>query len=140
MKPETKDRIYTLFTVVIVVLLLVGGLVKAAPLYRKYLMLKDKEAERDARIREVEQRTAELNNLIINFGTTDESVESAARAELRYPPDETIFVFHGVEGRFENVISILCVCYFQFRTGKVARGRNEIRIFALPHASVCVAF
>ena len=97
MKHETKDRIYTLFTVVIVVLLLVGGLVKAAPLYRKYLMLKDKEAERDARIREVEQRTAELNNLIINFGTTDESVESAARAELRYPPDETIFVFHGVE-------------------------------------------
>ena len=55
------------------------------------------EEDIHARIREVEQRTAELNNLIINFGTTDESVESAARAELRYPPDETIFVFHGVE-------------------------------------------
>lgn len=97
MKPETKDRIYTLFTIVIVVLLLVGGLVKAGPLYRKYAMLRSQDAERDARIREVEQRTAELNNLIINFGTTDESVESAARAEGRYPPDETIFIFHGAE-------------------------------------------
>lgn len=97
MKPETKDRIYTLFTVAIVILVLVGGLVKAAPLYRKYLMLKEQEAERDVQIRETEQRTAELNNRIINFGTTDESVESAARADHRYPADETIFVFDGTD-------------------------------------------
>lgn len=99
MKVEVKDRIYTIFTILVVMVVIAYALVKAGPLYRKYVMLKEQDADRDARIHEVELRTAELNEAINAFGTSDESVESAARAEHRYPPNETVFIFERSGGR-----------------------------------------
>lgn len=98
MKVEVKDRIYTVFTIIIVMLVIAAALVKAGPLYRKYVMLKEQDAERDAKIHAVELKTAELNESINTFGTSDESVESAARAEHRYPPNETVFIFERSGG------------------------------------------
>ena len=99
MKVEIKDRIYTVFTILIVMLVIAAALVKAGPLYKKYVMLKEQDADRDARIHAIEVKTAELNESINTFGTSDESVESAARAEYRYPPNETIFIFERPGGR-----------------------------------------
>lgn len=97
MKAEYKDRIHVIFTVTVILLILAGGLVKAAPRYRKYQMLKAQDAERDAMIHETERKTADLMDAINNFGTTDESVELAARAEHLYHPNETIFVFEPAD-------------------------------------------
>lgn len=99
MKLEVKDRVYTVFTILVVMLVIAAALVKAGPLYRKYVMLKEQDADRDAKIHEIELKTAELNEAINTFGTSDESVESAARAEYRYPPNETVFIFERTGGR-----------------------------------------
>ncbi len=98
MKSESKNRVLTFFTILIMMVLLVFALVKGGPLYNRYVELKKKDSARDVKIREIEIKTAELNEAINTFGTSDESVESAARAERRYPPNETIYIFERPNG------------------------------------------
>ncbi len=81
------------FTVVIVLLLLAGGLVKFAPRFRQYLQLKEQDAAREMKIRDIERRTAETIEMERRFNTDVESVEAVARENHRYSPRETVYIF-----------------------------------------------
>ncbi len=94
MKDESRDRLYTLFTGVIMLLVCVCGIVKFAPQYKRQTMLKEQDAERDARIRETERLTAEKRDLERRFNTDPECVQSVARENRLYHPREVVFLFN----------------------------------------------
>jgi len=99
MKEEVKDKVYTAFTVAVVLLILVGGLVKASPRYSQYRSLKRQVADREAKIADRERRIAELNEMQRRFQSDREFVESIARQNRRVYPGELVFVFDGGQGQ-----------------------------------------
>ena len=93
MKDETKDKIYTILTVTLVLLVLAGGLVKASPRYSQYRALKAKVAAIEAKASETARTTAELVEKQRRFQTDREFVESIARQNHRVYPGELVFLF-----------------------------------------------
>ena len=93
MKDETKDKIYTILTVTLVLLVLAGDLVKASPRYSQYRALKAKVAAIEAKASETARKTAELVEKQRRFQTDREFVESIARQNHRVYPGELVFLF-----------------------------------------------
>ncbi len=89
------DRVYTAFTVVVVMLVLAGGLVKLYPLYTQYRSLSRQAAALDRKTEDVERQTAELNEKQRLFQTDREFLESIARQNHRVYPGEIVFLFEG---------------------------------------------
>ncbi len=99
MKEVSIDKLYTAFTVVVVLLVLAGGLVKLYPLYTQYRSLGRQVAALEQKTEETERRTAALNEKQRLFQTDREFVESIARQNHRVYPGELVFVFEDGKAR-----------------------------------------
>ncbi len=98
MKEDSKDSLYTFFALAVIALVVVWGGIKAYPHYVRFRALKGQIAERDALIREKEDRLSKIAEMQRRFQTDSEFVEAVARQNHRYYPGELVFVFEN-EGR-----------------------------------------
>ncbi len=95
MKDESRNRIYVLFTGLVMFLVLAAGAVKFVPQYNRYQKLKEQDAERDAKIRSTERKIAERKDMERRFNSDAECVKSVARENHLYHPHEVVFLFGG---------------------------------------------
>lgn len=93
MKDGLKEKIGRLITVVLVVLVAIGGLVTAWPSYLRSRSLKIQDAELSARIEEKKREIAKLKENQDRFRTDSEFVENIARQNRRVFPGELVFIF-----------------------------------------------
>ena len=93
MKEQTKDKIYTVSTVVVIIAILLVGVFNWLPVLRHRLGLKNKEAAILAEIEEVNRENLEYSERIRRFQSQSEQVESVARQDHRVYPGEVVYVF-----------------------------------------------
>lgn len=99
MKENTKDKIYTVFTIVVILIVLAVGIFNWLPVLRQYFGLKEKDAALTARIEAVNRENAEYNERIRRFKTQPEQVESVARQDNRVYPGEVVYLFPEGNGK-----------------------------------------
>ncbi len=95
MKEGLKERVFRAFTVALVLLVLVGGLVVAWPSYVRGRALKRRGQEMSALIEAKKQEIAALVENQRRFRTDRDFVESIARKKDRVLPGELVFIFKG---------------------------------------------
>ncbi len=93
MKENTKDKIYTIFTVVVILLVLIIGVFNWLPVLRRHSNLKDKEADLTAKIEEVKSENDKVSEARNRFKSSSEQVEAVARQDHRVYPGEVVYKF-----------------------------------------------
>ena len=93
MKEGFKERIFRAFTVALVLLVLVGGLVVARPSYMRSRALKRRSQEMSSLIEAKKQDIAVLLENQRRFKTDRDFVEAIARKNGRVLPGELVFIF-----------------------------------------------
>lgn len=93
MKENTKDKIYTFSTVVVILIVLAVGFFNWLPVLRRYFGLKEREMAVVAEIEEVNRENNEYGERIRRFQSQSEQVESVARQDHRVYPGEVVYVF-----------------------------------------------
>lgn len=93
MKENTKDKIYTFFTVFVIAIILVVGIINWWPVLKRQSSLKERKAALEAEIEEVRKENLEKSESIKRFKTKKEQVEAVARQDHRVYPGEVVFVF-----------------------------------------------
>jgi len=93
MKEGLKERIFRTFTVALVLLVLVGGLVVARPSYMRSRALKRRGQEISALIEAKKQEIAVLVECQRRFKTDRDFVEAFARRNNRVLPGELVFMY-----------------------------------------------
>ena len=88
-----QNRLFRVFTIVLVLLVLVGGMVLAWPKFSLSRELKRKDAELARKIEEKKLEIAELQSNQRRFRTDSEFVEAIARKQHRVFPGELVFIF-----------------------------------------------
>ena len=84
-----------IFTVLIVLVVLIGGLASAWPAYLRGRALKVRDAQLAAEIEEKKREIARLKEDQQRFRTDSEFVEAIARQNRRVFPGELVFIFEG---------------------------------------------
>jgi len=95
MKEGIRDRIFRVFTVIIVLVIFAGGLFSAWPAYVRGRSLKIQDAELARRIDEKKREIAKLIENQQRFRTDRDFVETIARENRRVFPGELVFIFEG---------------------------------------------
>lgn len=98
MREGVKDKFVKWFTIVLVAVIFVGGLLFAWPTYLRSRSLQKQDAELARRI---EAKRAEIAKLVENqrrFQTDRDFVETIARQNRRVFPGELVFVFDDKKG------------------------------------------
>ncbi len=93
MKEGFKERVFKTFTVVLVLIILIGGLVVAWPDYLRGCAIKQKDLELSARIEEKKAEIQSLKEKQSRFRTDRDFVEAIARQNNRVFPGELVFIF-----------------------------------------------
>jgi len=93
MREGTKDKFVKWFTLVLVVVIFIGGLLFAWPTYLRSRSLQKQDAELARRIEEKKAEIAKLVECQKRFQTDRDFVESIARQNRRVFPGELVFVF-----------------------------------------------
>lgn len=93
MKENTKDKIYTVFTVVVILLILAVGIFNWLPSLRRHSSLKEKKAALEAESIEIKRRTQETDEKAKRFDSDPEQVEAVARQDHRIRQGEIVFDF-----------------------------------------------
>lgn len=93
MREGTKDKFVKWFTLVLVAVIFVGGLLFAWPRYLRGKSLQRQEAELERRIEEKRAEIAKLVECQNRFKTDRDFVEAIARQNRRVFPGELVFVF-----------------------------------------------
>ncbi len=88
-----KERFFKMFTIALVLIILVGGLVVAWPDYLRGRAIKQKDLELTARIEEKKAEIEVLKKNQSRFRTDRDFVESIARRNNRVFPGELVFIF-----------------------------------------------
>jgi cell division protein FtsB len=88
-----KEKFMQWFTVVMVAVIIIGGLVMVYPTYRRGQALKAQDAELQAKIDSKKREIAQLVENQRRFRTDADFVESIARQNRRVFPGELVFVF-----------------------------------------------
>ncbi len=93
MKDGFREKAMRVFTFVMIVLILCGGLMMAYPSYRRRAALKEQRLELEARIRAKKAEIAQLKDNQRRFRTDPDFVEAIARQNRRVFPGELVFIF-----------------------------------------------
>jgi cell division protein FtsB len=93
MSAGLKEKCMRWFTVVLLAVIIVGGLVMVYPTYRRGQALKAQNAELQSRIDGKKREIAQLEENQRRFRTDADFVESIARQNRRVFPGELVFVF-----------------------------------------------
>ena len=89
------EKLTRIFTVLIVLVVLVGGLASAWPAYLRGRSLKVRDAQLAAEIEEKKAQIEAIREKQRRFNTDREFVESLARQNRRVFPGELVFIFEG---------------------------------------------
>lgn len=89
------EKLARIFTVLIVLVVLVGGLASAWPAYQRGRSLKVRDAELAAEIEAKKREIARLKEYQQRFKSDSEFVETIARQNRRVFPGELVFIFEG---------------------------------------------
>jgi cell division protein FtsB len=93
MSASVKEKFMRWFTIVLLAVIIVGGLIMIYPTYCRGQALKEQNAELQAKI---DSKKREIDRLVENqrrFRTDADFVESIARQNRRVFPGELVFVF-----------------------------------------------
>ena len=93
MSEDFHNRFFKILTMVLVMLVLVGGMVFAWPYFTQRRALKRKDADLQTRIEEKKREISVLQENQRRFRTDSEFVESIARQNHRVFPGELVFIF-----------------------------------------------
>lgn len=93
MKDETNAKVYRYFTIVILIVIVVGGMYWVWPKFMRGQGLRKQEAELDAKIAETEFQITETAENARRFATDPEFVEFIARENHLTKPGEVVFRF-----------------------------------------------
>lgn|GEM_PF-4253998 len=93
MKENTREKIYTISTVVVILMILAVGIFNWLPVLRQYFGLKEKEMSVAAEIEDINRESNEYVERIRRFQSQSEQVESVARQDKRVYPGEVVYVF-----------------------------------------------
>ena len=93
MSAGLKEKCMRWFTVVLLAVIIVGGLVMVYPTYRRGQALKAQNAELQSRIDGKKREIAQLEENQRRVRTDADFVESIARQNRRFFPGELVFVF-----------------------------------------------
>ena len=93
MKEELKEKVLSVLTTCVLVLIVIGGLVMIYPNYRRSESLKKQNAELQATIDRKKQEIAILEENQRRFRTDADFVEMIARQNRRVFPGELVFTF-----------------------------------------------
>lgn len=93
MSAGLKEKITQWFTIALLAVIIVGGLVMVYPTYRRGQALKAQNAELQSRIDGKKREIAQLEEYQRRFRTDADFVESIARQNRRVFPGELVFVF-----------------------------------------------
>ena len=93
MSGDFKEKFMQWFTVAMVAVIVVGGLVLVYPTYRRGQALKAQDSELQAKIDGKKREIAQLVENQRRFRTDADFVESIARQNRRVFPGELVFVF-----------------------------------------------
>lgn len=93
MKDMIQDRIWTLLTVVVVLLVVAGGIYYTYPLIRRYQNLRQQEADCRTRLHEIEVEKTRVEDLTRRFKTDEKFQLSVARENRLYHPREYVIIF-----------------------------------------------
>lgn len=93
MSVSLKEKITKLFTMAVLLLIIVGGLVMMYPNYRRSESLKAQNAELLESIKAKKREIAYLEDCQRRFRTDAEFVEAIARQNRRVFPGELVFLF-----------------------------------------------
>ena len=88
-----KEKFMQWFTVAMVAVIVIGGLVMVYPTYRRGQALKAQDAELQTKIDGKKREIAQLVENQRRFRTDADFVESIARQNRRVFPGELVFVF-----------------------------------------------
>ena len=93
MKESIKEKVFKAFTIALVFVILVGGLVVLWPTYMRSRALCRQQDELALRIEAKRKEIAELQEWQRRFQTDRDFVEAIARREHRVFPGELVFIF-----------------------------------------------
>ena len=93
MKEDFKERVLSVLTACILVLVVIGGLVMIYPNYRRSESLKRQNAELQETIDRKKREIAHLEENQRRFRTDSDFVEMIARQNRRLFPGELVFTF-----------------------------------------------
>ena len=93
MKEELKEKVLSVLTTCVLVLIVIGGLVMIYPNYRRSESLKKQNAELQATIDGKNREIARLKGNQDRFRTDADFVEMIARQNRRVFPGELVFTF-----------------------------------------------
>ncbi len=95
MKTTLGEKLARIFTALIVLVVLAGGLASAWPAYLRGRSLRARDAKLAAAIEEKKREIAKLKEFQQRFRTDSEFVETIARQNRRVFPGELVFIFEG---------------------------------------------
>lgn len=93
MEEMLRDRVFRIFTTIILLVIIIGGLMMMYPNYCRAKALKAQNAELQERIESKKRDIAELNENQRRFRTDTDFVELIARQNRRVFPGELVFTF-----------------------------------------------
>jgi cell division protein FtsB len=93
MKEGVREKFMHNFTIAMIVIIIVGGLVIAYPTYRQRESLKEQRIELESRIKVKRSEIAKLIENQRRFRTDPDFVEAIARQNRRVFPGELVFIF-----------------------------------------------
>ena len=93
MNEELKEKVLSVLTTCVLVLIVIGGLVMIYPNYRRSESLKKQNAELQATIDRKKQEIAILEENQRRFRTDSDFVEMIARQNHRVFPGELVFIY-----------------------------------------------
>ena len=93
MKEGVREKFMHYFTIAMIVIIIVGGLVIAYPTYRQRESLKEQRIELESRIKVKSSEIAKLIDNQRRFRTDPDFVEAIARQNRRVFPGELVFIF-----------------------------------------------
>ncbi len=93
MKEGLKERVFKMFTLALVLVILIGGLVVAWPEYLRGRSIKRQDLELSARIEKKRAEIEALKEKQNRFRTDRDFVEAIARQNNRVFPGELVFIF-----------------------------------------------
>lgn len=93
MQEGLKDKVLRVFTIILVLAILVGGLIIVWPTYVRGRALKRQDSELSAKIDKKRQEIEELRTFQRRYKTDSDFVEKIARQNRRVFPGELVFIF-----------------------------------------------
>ncbi len=93
MKEGLREKFFKGFTVTLVLVILIGGLVVAWPDYQRRQAILEKDLELSTLIEEKKAAIEELKKNQERFSTDRDFVEAIARQNNRVFPGELVFIF-----------------------------------------------